>query len=1570
MAPISQSATPPSLPRLLSLDNTFPDLNDQIRQAAQIIGLPDGWDDGAAEFQCKVLRKQRFHARAEWVLRWILDKLKPQNANGIRARTNIKAWKLLKQAISLVPVINAASLLRTADYAGILERVLEENFGKDEHDKTVKRGPTQDTEAALDLSESSATAEEHLESSRKRKRLSSDTDRPMKQVALGTSGLDELFAVIANVLEAILVQSKSDGSIEDAMVAEHMKMVLRISSAQAARLLKFWLKGIFNLLTLGPEIATSVLDAPDHCLRLSPILEVWEMRTQDTKDQSDASANLFSTECLTTVATLLSILKDNTSVVHWGMCKTQGKDLPLVRKTAIQSLEQLLARHVFGPSRTAFFADVADTVNSSEKEGPRRARNLSLYLHPLNIKIGQAASFEGMSGSLPTSFEPLLSAIPQLLDIAIRCSLRHSPRKKFAERPWLQAVFVVLCECSGCPLRSPGSPSTQSAIAVLGDMLAVLTEKDVPVDYSILEDIFRFYAGMYKVSAQKSTIWWGLVAKLTALNPDIFLPKSKANTDSSGARPNDLSAILFEQISAFPAENLNSNKAIYMDDGLSIWHNFTGLLDQCGPDGHHNTVRGVLQQSILIPVLRAFAKNRDLLGFISRWHTQLTEVVSVSLAPTAGPRKRAERSIWEDFELSSALAPLLESTLTLKQTSGLFEQHGVSLSSLLDVLRNATSLTQSSELEQAFKNANSSAILVDVLLRCLCLDETVAGLEPQLKALHLGISALIEHEYFRSHADMAVVWSILSRLFALLWDIASNESPGPLHSVLDSKMIELVHENISANIQGASKEESDSAFAFLLTVCDRFRSIPSSKKSVCEHLGQALSAILQNTFPLQTESHKDGISLDEFKLDKTSIQKTFRKLELLLVRFPSLLEFIPSNLRASLFLQIYWVVSTDHTNSASDQLLQACSEFVFSNLGSNVRNDMLSALFAGIDNMSSAARNLKSQDLIEFSENLYFQIPLQALPRKHREAVLDRITDILLGKQELSREQVLRHLALMVQLMEVPNSSAKICTEPMSLIRIARIADKESIETDRNILDKLEALVKLILHHILSEKDQKRSQGYLEQIGIYLSHHDNVISLENPGYLAFVKAVMATVGKDEIFPGGNLHETIQQHFLSTFEKKMTGSTLSGLLKVGVSAPKLCDLDMMLDFLCDVPVELVGGNGAFERLKGLLQEWINPYFSPSAQLPLAKAPFMPGTWCLLHNVVARFHIYPDYNHFLRMSQGLLQLDLSAKEFRAILITFKKSLLPLDMSTKLQLLPSLLPSETDEVEVGSLPILHALISSFEHGGLDDADRKQQLSALLGKIVVYLPISSDIARFNSLLDCVNTILRDKPFLVSQFGIEALIAAILTTVCPTGPSLPPQHAPALFTRLCETTNILFSLHRSRLGGRFHLLIPLLQRLLSCFFISNATRRTKNPYLPPWIHPYSTPLTPANAISYTRLLTTLSSPTVSSVTGPQHHHNRSRKQAALVDATKKARQYAGQYIPSLIVWFCKCLLSGRLEPKVRERLMPGVWACLETVEMEALKAMSSGLGSNERAIWRGLYAEWRRTSGVGRKPE
>jgi nucleolar pre-ribosomal-associated protein 2 len=213
----------------------------------------------------------------------------------------------------------------------------------------------------------------------------------------------------------------------------------------------------------------------------------------------------------------------------------------------------------------------------------------------------------------------------------------------------------------------------------------------------------------------------------------------------------------------------------------------------------------------------------------------------------------------------------------------------------------------------------------------------------------------------------------------------------------------------------------------------------------------------------------------------------------------------------------------------------------------------------------------------------------------------------------------------------------------------------------------------------------------------------------------------------------------------------------------------------------------------------------------------------------------------------------------------------------------------------------------------------------------------------------------------MVSQYGVDSVLAAITTITSSKTLANISESASTLYLKLCQISNTLLVQYRKQIGGRMHLLIPLLQILLTCLFTLHTQSRPTTIQKPPkWLSSYNPALSATHATAYSRILLTLTHPSVSSTTSiPKSHVN-----SLLTDQTRKARVYAAKYVPYVLMHFCSLQLVGRMTPEIRKALLPGIWSCIEILPREALHGMNAGMGRDDRAVWSNLWAEYCRIHG------
>ena len=174
------------------------------------------------------------------------------------------------------------------------------------------------------------------------------------------------------------------------------------------------------------------------------------------------------------------------------------------------------------------------------------------------------------------------------------------------------------------------------------------------------------------------------------------------------------------------------------------------------------------------------------------------------------------------------------------------------------------------------------------------------------------------------------------------------------------------------------------------------------------------------------------------------------------------------------------------------------------------------------------------------------------------------------------------------------------------------------------------------------------------------------------------------------------------------------------------------------------------------------------------------------------------------------------------------------------------------------------------------------------------------------------------------------------------------------MFTGLCRIFGTILTILRTKIGGRYHLVLSALQSLLRCLFVPFTTTDS-SPEVP-------SSFTETHAATYARILTILCDPTVSAVTRSKYH-----LRPELNDETRKAKDIAGQHLSYLIMEYCDCQLKGRLSPEMKTALNPGLYAVLAVMPQEVMRTMNEAMDESARAVWKALYEDYKRFGRNGR---
>ncbi|KAK7547828.1 Urb2/Npa2 family-domain-containing protein [Phyllosticta citricarpa] len=1427
-----QSSDSPPLRKLLALDNDFPTFEGKLDQIESILGDPDGARDGQ-QGQTPSLY-YRGNPRTEWVLRWLLTKLKSDDSDGLAARTSWTAWRLLTRIILGLPPSVSAKALSAHTLLRTLEKTLQENF-------VDKRAAKEDFES---------TKPKTVKPSKKRKRDGTFSSSLEQNDPLA------LFDAVAEAASTIVDLGFDNICGQDKSVTEFVKSALRADIAQAARLFGLWLQSAHRLMA-----QQSLEQRPDLLARILPqILRIWEASVPDQGGEGQSSAEQFSQHCLVPAVVLLSDVTANSDPPSCDDGANKG-NLSIDSKTS-SVLETLLAKHIFIPARAVFFAD-ADGGRFKSKSTPGQLFNcsISFLLNPLRTALDGRTANVNSSGPLDSDRRRVFKTVASLMDVCIRCSQRSTPKKRLDEAPWLQNAFIGLCDCIGAPVHGTAGRIDADRRMVLDRMIDTLARRKVTLESDVLANVVKFYSGIFGSNdGFQEKFDHQLLARIIEYDSTVFVNSSSSNLHNDDA---SLSDAIFDAVTY--ATKLDTKN------------------------------HGALMDSIVLPLLKAYAQVRDLKEFISRWFAQLMSVGNSSCS--------MENSIWARKELSIGLEEVLETRLTARQLFDMFGEY-------LQRVSACETVSKSEDLVEA----SASLIILDALVSAVQLDDTIASVQEVLRSIQRSL--FLFTGVSKEPATVARALRVVARLHVLLRPYQQvNEVKNSAERVLkkDGKSVVEI-------IKAAEKSDSDEVAArdlFNESAAVIFRSNDKVLKSITEGAKRRRT---DDSVAVATSR------LESFTLNAAAV----------LTQYPSLLDLPSLDSLSDLLRLLFWHAFGEfagHFESSQPMsfglVFEAMSDIILSMPSHDLRDVLFVVLYEGLEPESKQG---KSKDvrhqLLAFSELQYLRMPLSAISRKHREQIINRLCELCCSsaKKGPSSEALFRHVSVMVKMMGASNATSELATDTDTLWSIARLIQKTA-PTNKDLLVLLDELVRLTLEDTITVKDQPRGQQYLKGFKDIMSRFVkdcNTFKDHNAELTCFKSALRILKEADQLGDEEEAYKTMKR-YLRTLDEDLD-KVFPGP-KTLRSEDDEAFLKAVLQAVSDLPTSSLGRDGTVD-------------FANRAEILLTRGRL-------------------SFEHRIEASQ-----DLSASDRHALLKACRKALGSLGLDRRTAMLSSLVEEE-DQSTHARLILANILISSLPDNPAKEEISGQSLNGFVARLSTYLETVENMRDLHAALNCIDTVLKDKHWLVSQYAIESLIESLSRLSSPAGPELSEDQASVIYTRICNTTQLIIALHRTRLGGRFHVLIPFLQRLLRCLFKFDMRQSIQgNSVYPPWLSTRSdsSPMKMAQAASFARLITTLCSPSVSAVRGLHRARKRpANGHAELVDETKKAREYAGQYVTALIATFCAAQLAGRIAPESRAAIMPALYACADVVGVEGMRAMNAGMSAAERAIWKGVYADWRR---------
>ena len=347
---------------------------------------------------------------------------------------------------------------------------------------------------------------------------------------------------------------------------------------------------------------------------------------------------------------------------------------------------------------------------------------------------------------------------------------------------------------------------------------------------------------------------------------------------------------------------------------------------------------------------------------------------------------------------------------------------------------------------------------------------------------------------------------------------------------------------------------------------------------------------------------------------------------------------------------------------------------------------------------------------------------------------------------------------------------------------------------------------------------------------------------------------------------------------------------------------------------------------------------------------------------LAKVKLRLYSYDDNLHPNLAHVSELYKSLHSRHERNNLTChFRDVMQSLSLKSKKELCFDFDVNQKEDLELSQLLRIAMGISSLNgnanrrptSGKLIACNPDRQIGDLSGElsrtlILLYRGFSQRTESMECMLSmqCVNMLLQNHTRVISQWHIDELFAAITITACNLDRHR-EKSSGRLYLGLCRLFGSILTIHRAKIGGRYHLVLLALQALLRCLFVSyQESGEMGNDWQV---------FGEGHAAAYGRILSMICDPTVSSV-----RRSRNRSQLELNDETKKARRMAGQHLGYLIMEFCGYQLTGRLLPGMRRALNAGLYAVLEVMPADVMRTMNAAMDSSSRSVFKELYKDYR----------
>lgn len=524
------------------------------------------------------------------------------------------------------------------------------------------------------------------------------------------------------------------------------------------------------------------------------------------------------------------------------------------------------------------------------------------------------------------------------------------------------------------------------------------------------------------------------------------------------------------------------------------------------------------------------------------------------------------------------------------------------------------------------------------------------------------------------------------------------------------------------------------------------------------------------------------------------------------------------------------------------------------------------------------------------------KIPIQCYPRRLKSIVLDQLVGQLLNKSSNNDKL----LDAIVHILQTPTFKSKIESDISTIVQII------------DQFPETKVFEKVWLHHSSQVKEQV-SQNYihsiLKEITREFSKSKNT-KLSSSFYIAFT-----------ILSNPPSIETEKVTKLQAVFVKSSKSLLNSFIGSKKAQSKVFEISWLLNVLykLDLSVE------DFATLKPSIQSFGKQLDERSFE---AKA-----------------------NIFLLFSKYSKTGEFSAEYFEALYIVLRES--GAELESLIEGLGNVIAQLTEDEFNQSLGLLlesfneqaNALFLTeilsvyWKYFQRESSSSINFFTKSLSTILINFSKISNSSALIITINSIKTILTEKSWIVTQYGLE-LIITLLSTSADSLLLENNEVSEQIYQSITLVLSNILLFQRYRLSNRHHIILQLFKSLLACL-----TRRKTNTIL-------SHSLTSAEAFS--RVLSNLCEP-------PQHNF-KDNKDTSLNSSSSIVKRSLRKHLPVLLLSYIYFALKFSFDSKIREALLPGVFNIFDVLSQSELVLVSTSLDYSGRTYYRSLYDDYKKT--------